>query len=62
MVRHTSELEDVLLLSVYFRFHIFPYLRYFMYMCSVAYFKGCSFTGVGMEFKIKLVERECLKL
>ena len=32
MVPHTSELEDVLLLSVYFRFHIFPYLRFF-FLC-----------------------------
>ena len=53
MVPHTSELEEVLLLLVYVCFHVFPYLRFFMYMLSVAYFKGCSFTGVGMEFQIK---------
>ena len=34
MVPHTSELEDVLLLFVYFRFHIFPYLR-FLCICVV---------------------------
>ena len=35
MVPHTSELEDVLLLSVYFRFHIFPYLCFFLCICVV---------------------------
>ena len=34
MVSHTSELEDVLLLFVYFRFHVFPNLR-FLCTCVV---------------------------
>ena len=34
MVPHTSELEDVLLLSVYFRFHIF-HIYIFLCICVV---------------------------
>ena len=44
-----------------FSFSCFSKFTFFMYMCSVAYFKGCSFTGVRMEFKINFFEREWLK-